>query len=95
MDEDDVVGSKCGDGVWIIDDSLPIARASCISRAGTGAVSAELAIEVAKRICTSVLYEGMFEGRIVRQSFSALDKVVKMDKDKTIQRLERTKEAGI
>jgi len=41
-----------------------------------GAVSAELATEVAMRICASVLYEGIFEGRVVRQSFiSWLDKV--------------------
>ena len=48
------------------------ARASSISCAGEGAASAELAIEVAMRICVIVLYEGMFEGCVVRQKFYSL-----------------------
>ena len=37
-----------------------------------GAVSAELATEMVMRICASDLYEGIFEGRGVRQSFISL-----------------------
>jgi hypothetical protein len=41
--------------------------ATALSLAGAaGAVSAELATEMGMRICASVLYEGIFEGRVVR-----------------------------
>ena len=47
--------------------------AAAVSLGGTaGAVSAELATEMVMRIRASVLYEGIFEGRVVRKSFNQL-----------------------